>query len=219
MLCLLLEGSVEDPLKHEDYFGVRKLVDLHELFHNRVHWGHKKGLRNNYVLPYLFGDRLGVDIIDLNKTVPLFQDALNFTAHIAYRQGVILFISRHAQTLPIVEQTAIKCEEYSHCRTWQEGTFTNATKLFGAVTRLPDLCIFINMLDSVFEPHRAIVEAAKLNIPTIGIVDTPCDPRFITYPVPGNDDTPCAVELYCRLFKEAILKGKAKRKELEVNIK
>jgi small subunit ribosomal protein S2 len=192
---------------------------MHELFQNKVYWGHKKGLRNDFIAPYLFGERLGIDIIDLNKTVSLLQDALNFTAHIAYRQGVILFISRHLQTLPLVEQTAMQCEEYSHCRPWQQGTFTNATKLFGAMTRLPDLCIFINMLNNVYEPHDAIIEASKLNIPTIGIVDTSCDPRLITYPVPGNDDTPCAVELYCKLFKEAILKGKAKRKELDAKSK
>ncbi len=212
-------ASLDDPLKHEDYFDVKKLVHLHELYQNKVHWGHRKGLRNDFVTPYLFGERLGIDIINLNKTIPLFQDALNFAAHIAYRQGVILFISRHLQTLPLVEQTAMQCEEYSHCRLWQNGTFTNATKLFGAVTRLPDLCIFLNMLNNVYEPHDAIIEAAKLNIPTIGVVDSPCDPRLITYPIPGNDDTPCAVELYCRLLKEAIMKGKAKRKEFDAKAK
>ena len=52
-----------------------------------------------------------------------------------------------------------------------------------------------------------------MNIPTVGIVDTSCDPRLITYPIPGNDDTPSAIQLYCNLFEKAILSGKAKRKE------
>jgi len=60
--------------------------------------------------------------------------------------------------------------------------------------------------------HGIVNDAAKMLIPTVGIVDSNCGPNLITYPVPGNDDSLCAVELYCRLFKEAILRGKSKRK-------
>ena len=155
-----------------------------------------------------------MDIIDLEQTAELLNDALNFTAHIAYREGVILFISRHIQTIPLIEKTAQEVGEYAHCRKWKGGNFTNAVVQFGAVTRLPDLCIFINSLNSVFEQHIAVVESAKMNIPTIGIMDSSCDPRLITYPIPGNDDTPSAVQLYCKLFKEAILRGKEKQKEI-----
>ena len=58
-----------------------------------------------------------------------------------------------------------------------------------------------------------MTEATKVLVPIVGVVDTNCDPRLVTYPVPGNDDSPSAVSLYCHLFKEAILRGKAKRKE------
>jgi len=61
-----------------------------------------------------------------------------------------------------------------------------------------------------------VKDAAKMLIPTVGIVDSNCNPNLITYPVPGNDDTLCAVELYCKLFKEAILRGKNKRKLKEM---
>ena len=192
-------------------------MTVRELFESRVHLGHKDGVRNPYMQPYIFGNRLGIDIIDLEQTKPLMQDALNFMAHIAFREGVILFLSRHKQTLLSVEQLASECNEYSHCRHWKRGMFTNATMLYGAVTRLPDLCVFVSMHDSVFEQHLAVVEAAKMNIPTIGIVDTSCDPRLISYPIPGNDDTPDSINLYCRLFKEAIMRGKEKRREIDQN--
>lgn len=163
--------------------------------------------------PYIFGCRQDVDIIDLERTLLRLHDALNFTAHIAYRGGIILFLSRHNQMLPLVEKTAEDCGEYSHCRYWKGGTFTNSTIQFQAETRLPDLCIFLNTLNNAFLDHRAMTEATKVLVPIVGIVDTNSDPRLVTYPVPGNDDSPTAVSLYCRLFKEAILRGKAKRKE------
>ena len=189
------------------------MVNMRDLFRARVFYGHNIGTRNSFMTPYLFGTRLGVDIIDLDQTLPLLHHALNFTGHIAYRGGVILFISRNRQMSPLIEKIAKDCGEYVHCRFWKGGTFTNATVQFGSVTRLPDLCIFINTLNSVFQTHIAVTDAAKMLIPTVGIVDSNCDPRLIAYPVPGNDDTPAAVELYCRLFKEVILKAKAKRKE------
>lgn len=56
-------------------------------------------------------------------------------------------------------------------------------------------------------------DAAKMNIPSIGIVDTNCNPDLVTYVVPGNDDSPASIDFYCRIFKEAILRGKAKRSQ------
>ena len=57
------------------------------------------------------------------------------------------------------------------------------------------------------------LDAAKMNIPTMAIVDTDCDPNIITFPVPGNDDSLESQQLYLHLFKQAILLGKKKRKE------
>ncbi len=202
-----------DPLDYEDFFKVKELVKLQDLFEARVHLGHKEGNRNPFMAPYLFGNRLGSDIIDLEQTVPLFKEALNFAAHIAFRNGVILFISHHLQTLPMVEKLALECEEYAHCRGWRGGTLTNSIVRFGSIVRLPDLVIFLSTHDNVFEEHEAVVESAKMNIPTIAIVDSSCDPRLVTYPIPGNDDSPASIQLYCKLFKQAIMAGKKKRKE------
>ncbi|KAI0231632.1 28S ribosomal protein S2, mitochondrial [Lamellibrachia satsuma] len=163
------ERQVIDPLKHPDYFGIGDLFTMSDLFDARVHLGHKVGVRNPYMKPYIFGSRLGVDIIDLEQTMPRLALALNFTAHVAYRGGIVLFISRNSQTLPLVEQTARQCGEYAHCRFWKGGSFTNATVQFAAVTRLPDVCVFVSTHDTVFEQHCAVAECAKMNIPTVGV--------------------------------------------------
>jgi small subunit ribosomal protein S2 len=70
----------------------------------------------------------------------------------------------------------------------------------------PDL-IFI--IDTNYE-KLAIKEAAKLNIPIIAIVDTNSDPTDINYPIPGNDDARRAINLYCDLLKQTILKAQKK---------
>ncbi|MBO9558086.1 MAG: 30S ribosomal protein S2 [Caulobacter sp.] len=55
----------------------------------------------------------------------------------------------------------------------------------------------------------AILEARKLNIPVVAILDTNCDPDGITYPIPGNDDAARALQLYCDLVADAVLDGLA----------
>lgn len=123
-----------------------------------------------------------------------------------------MFLNRNALNAHTVEKAAMDCGEFSHTRYWRGGVFTNANVQFKTTIRLPDLCIFFNTLNNILAQHTAIRDAAKMNIPTIGIVDTNCNPNLLTYTVPGNDDTPAAIQLYCRLFKEAILRGKERRK-------
>ena len=190
------------------------MFSLKDLFEKRVHMGHKSGVRDPNMLPYLFGNRLGMDIIDLEQTVLMMRNALNFLGHVALREGLILFVSRNRQMMPHIEKAAKDCGEYAHCRFWRGGILTNSTIQFQSTTRLPDLMIFMNTLSNSFEQHSAVRDAAKLSIPTIGIVDSNCDPTLITYPIPGNDDTPVTVNYYLSLFKEVILKAKDKRKEM-----
>ena len=70
----------------------------------------------------------------------------------------------------------------------------------------------MNTQNNVLTQHTAVRDAAKMNIPTIGIIDSNCTPDYLTYVVPGNDDSTASIELYCNLFKEAIMRGKEKRK-------
>ncbi|CAL8093744.1 unnamed protein product [Calicophoron daubneyi] len=196
------------PLDSPDYFSLRDIVTVRELFQARAHFGHRSVLRNEYMTPYIFGSRQGVDIIDLEQTRPLLFEALNFTAHIAYRKGIILFMGQNPQMLPLIERTAKTVGEFSYCRHWSDETFTDAKHKFNDAVRLPDLVIFLTTLTSVAQPHTAVRDAAKIMIPSVAIVDTNADPRLVTYPIPGNDDTPVTIRLWCALFAEAIRRGK-----------
>ncbi|XP_043264429.1 28S ribosomal protein S2, mitochondrial isoform X1 [Colletes gigas] len=202
------QESFIDPLTHPDFFKVHNLFTVKNLFDAKVHYGHMEGSLDDHMRRFVFGARMGHLIIDLDQTAALLRQALNFTAHIALRDGIILFICKSPKFAHLVETTAKECGEFAHTRRWKLGTFTNSVREFGLLTRLPDLCIFLNTMETVTKQHTAVIHAAKMAIPTIGIVDTNCNPNRITYPVPGNDDTPCAIELYCRLFKEAIMRGK-----------
>lgn len=198
---------------HPDYFDVHNLFTVSDLYNARVHFGHKEGTLDDRMKTYVFGNRMGHIIFDLDKTAIYLRKALNFAAHIAYRDGLILFVARNPQCTYLVENSAKECGEYAHTRNWRHGLFTNSTMQFREVTRLPDLCIFFNTLNDVLQPHAGISDAAKVLIPTIGIVDSNCNPSLITYPVPGNDDSIPSIEFYCDVFKKAILRGKQKRKE------
>jgi len=205
------DPAQSDPLRHPDFFSVRRLASVSELLAARVHLGHKSGSLNPYMAEHLLGTRLDVCVFDLERTSRLLGEALNFTAHVAYRGGVVLFVCRQPQHVHLVQRTAMDCGEFSHCRHWSPGVFTDSTAMFGGVTRLPDLVLLLNTLDTVLEQHMAVRDAAKLLIPTVGVVDSNCDPRLVTYPVPGNDDSAAAIRLYCELFAEAIRRGKRAR--------
>jgi len=198
---------VKDKVE-DDPFKVRDLVSLREMFDVRMHLGHKRSLLNPYMAPFIYGARFDQLIIDVTKSAEQMVNALNFVAHIAYKDGVILFISRHHQTSHKVEECAHACHEFAHTRRWLRGLFTNSTRIFGTETRLPDCTIFLSTKGS----ETAISESAKMLIPSVGICDTDSDPRLICYPIAGNDDTPDTIDLYCKLFKTAVLRGKMRRK-------
>lgn len=201
-----------DPLAFPDYFNVKSLISIKEMMEARVHFGHTEGSLNDRMKPYIFGTRLGHIIFDLDQTSSHLHRALNVTAHVALQGGIILFFCRSAINAHLVEKTALECGEYAHTKYWRGGTFTNSKVQFKAVTRLPDLTIFLNTQNNILTQHTAVRDAAKMNIPSIGILDSNCTPDLITYPVPGNDDSPAAIEYYCKVFKHAILEGKRRRK-------
>ena len=74
--------------------------------------------------PFVYGNRFDTSIIDLNETALLLRQALNFLAHLAYRGGIVLFVVRQPQFVHMVEQAAIECGEYAHCRPWESMVFT-----------------------------------------------------------------------------------------------
>mmetsp|Transcript_26582 Transcript_26582/g.103467 ORF Transcript_26582/g.103467 Transcript_26582/m.103467 type:complete len:94 (-) Transcript_26582:321-602(-) len=73
--------------------------------------------------------------------------------------------------------------------------------------KLPGCLFVMNTKDNA----RAVHEAALLSIPVVGIVDTDVNPDPVTYPIPGNDESPQAINLYANFAMQAMLEGKALR--------
>ncbi|ETE60773.1 28S ribosomal protein S2, mitochondrial, partial [Ophiophagus hannah] len=152
------------------------------------------------------------DFFNLQELFSL-QELFDARVHLGHKKSSRH--SRHRQTSQRVETVAKECGEYAHTRYWQGGLLTNAPIQYSAGVRLPDLLIFLTTFNNVFEPHLAIRDAAKMSIPTVAVVDTNSNPSLITYPIPGNDDSPSAIHLYLSLFKTTILRAKEKRRHLE----
>lgn len=105
--------QMKKVLKHPDYFRVAELFTVEDLFNARVHLGHTEGSLDERMSQFVFGSRLGHLIIDLDQTAVLLRDALNFTAHIAFRGGIILFIGRTPQHQVCINYMILRSLKYS----------------------------------------------------------------------------------------------------------
>lgn len=61
-----------------------------------------------------------------------------------------------------------------------------------------------------------MAEARRLGIPVVAPLDTNCDPDMVDYPIPGNDDAICSIQLFCKEISEAILEGRAENKDAQL---
>uniref|UniRef100_A0A0N5AJB8 28S ribosomal protein S2, mitochondrial n=1 Tax=Syphacia muris TaxID=451379 RepID=A0A0N5AJB8_9BILA len=224
----LLKPYVNEILKQDDPFHLNDLVKLEDLYKARVHYGHRASLNSFLIMLWLiqlvgtlhekmkwalFGERLGVCIFDLSLTKLFLIRALNFLAHVSFRGGIILFVSSDRANMLQIEDMAKAVGEYSHLRKWVPGTLTNMKLYVKYPIRLPDTIVLLPTLTSVLETHPAVLEATKLAIPTIGVVDSNSDPSYITYVVPGNDDSSASILYFMDLFTKAIKRGKEARQE------
>lgn len=188
---------------------------IQDLMNARVHMGHRKHLWNPNMAPYILGHRNGMSIINLDMTVSLLRRALTATSLMAENDCTFLWLGpRDVQKNKIIEKEARKAGAYTiDGARWIGGTLTNPIKSNQVQRfnyRIPD-CVFVV---DVLRHIPALNEARLVGIPTIGIVDSDCDPRLLTYPIPGNDDSALAIYLYCSLMKYAILDGRARGRRL-----
>ncbi|KAG6335149.1 hypothetical protein ID866_3933 [Astraeus odoratus] len=182
-----------------------------------AHFGHTTSLMNPNFLPYAYGVRAGLTIIDLEQTLPLLRRAANLVRTIAQRNGSIIFVG----TRPDLQDTIQRASErlgpqgYHIGERWLPGTLTNRNQLFqeeGQEYRLtPDLVIFLNPLANM----NAIRECAIQHVPTIGIVDSNADPRIVMYPIPANDDSTRTAQVIAGVLSIAGKEGILTREEEE----
>jgi small subunit ribosomal protein S2 len=114
-------------------------ASLRELLEAGAHFGHQKARWNPKMRPFIFGVRGGVYIIDLQKTVGLFQEALNFLTELAAQGKSVLFVGTKRQAQEIVAREATRCEmHYVHQR-WLGGFLTNWQTVKKSVDKMRDL--------------------------------------------------------------------------------
>jgi small subunit ribosomal protein S2 len=227
-------------------------VTMKELLEAGVHFGHQTKRWNPKMKEFIYGQRNGIYIIDLQKTIKVFKEALQFLKGLSGEGREILFVGTKKQAQDIVRDAAAKCESSYVNQRWLGGLLTNFKVIRGSIDKLVELdemredgrwdllskkeqsrmdkvyrklsknlggiramhgmpgAMFI--IDSSNE-EIAILEAQKMNIPIVAIVDTNGDPEDINYPIPGNDDAVRAIELFTNKVAEAILEGKKSRIE------
>jgi small subunit ribosomal protein S2 len=230
-------------------------VTMKELLEAGVHFGHQTKRWNPKMKEFIFGQRNGIYIIDLQKTIRIFKEALQFIKKTASDGQEILLVGTKKQAQDIIRDYALKCESCYVTQRWLGGLLTNFSVIRGSVEKLieydemredgrwdllskkeksrlekvyrklsknlggiknmTEMPGILFVVDSTKE-EIAILEAQKLKIPIVAIVDTNGDPEYIDYPIPGNDDAVRAIELFASKVSDAIVEGKKDRIEKEL---
>ena len=219
-------------------------ITIKQLLEAGVHFGHPTKKWNPKMAEYIFTQRNGIHIVDLQKTVKKFEEAYNFVAELAQEGGTILFVGTKKQAADTVKEEAERCGMYYTNNRWPGGMLTNFQTIRKSIKRLKDLekmqadgtfdllpkkevakklkeiedlqksyggiktmeqlpsCVFI--VDTRKEKN-AVLEAKKLGIPVVAIVDTNCDPDDADYIIPGNDDAIRAIKLIAGALADAVI--------------
>jgi len=228
------------------------VISMKALLESGVHFGHRTNKWDPRMKPYIFTERNGIHIIDLQQTSKLLNQAYNVIRDTVAEGGTILFVGTKRQAQETVAEEAARCGMPYVTERWMGGILTNwstmharikelerlekmrdggelerltkkegllisreitrlETRLSGirSMKRLPDLLFIID----VGREDSAVREANLLNIPIVALVDTNCNPQSIDYVVPSNDDAIRAIKLLVGKVADAVLEGKAMRKE------
>ncbi|HEX9284688.1 MAG TPA: 30S ribosomal protein S2 [Nitrospirales bacterium] len=221
-------------------------ITIKELLEAGVHFGHQTNRWNPKMKRYIFGERNGIYIIDLQQTLARFDAAYDFVRQTVAQGDSVLFVGTKRQSSDIVEEEAKRCQMFYVSQRWLGGMLTNFNTIRksidklrkietasadGTYERLPKKevaglekerlrleeslggikgmnalpgCIYV--ADTRGE-RIAILEARRLDIPVIAIVDTNCDPDGIDYLIPGNDDAIRSVKLVTSKVADAVIEG------------
>lgn len=239
------------------------MVTVKNLLEAGVHFGHQTQRWNPKMAPYIFTQRNGIHIIDLQKSMKGLKNAYNAVKERVSQGDKVLFVGTKKQAQEVIVEEAVRCGMYYVSKRWLGGMLTNFNTIRKRVARLVELekmeedgklkflpkkevlrlkeervklhkvlCGIKDMdklpdLIYIVDTHKekiGVLEARKLNISTVAIVDSNCDPDEITYCIPGNDDAIRAVKLITGAIADAVLEGKklcekAKLKEDENMLK
>ena len=223
------------------------IITIKQLLEAGVHFGHHTRRWNPKMQEYIFTERNGIYIIDLQKTVKKFEEAYMFVRELSAQGGTLLFVGTKKQAAEAIKEEATRCGMYYVNNRWPGGMMTNFKTIKKSLARLNNLTKMqedgtfnllpkkevaglqkemfdleknlggIKTMDTlpsaifIVDPHKeknAVLEAKKLGIPVIAIVDTNCDPDDADYIIPGNDDAIRAIKLISSVLADAIIEGK-----------
>ncbi|QEH08575.1 30S ribosomal protein S2 [Histophilus somni] len=114
-------------------------VSMRDMLQAGVHFGHQTRYWNPKMKPFIFGPRNGVHIINLEKTVPMFNEALVELTRIASNNGRILFVGTKRAASEVVKAAALDCQQYYVNHRWLGGMLTNWKTVRQSIKRLKDL--------------------------------------------------------------------------------
>lgn len=183
------------------------VVTMKQLLDSGTHFGHQTRRWNPKMKRFIFTDRNGIYIIDLQQTLTFIDKAYEFVKETVAHGGEV---GEHASQPALV-----------HIRHADPGGFGGRTKKeilgltreknklersLGGIRDMAKVPSAIWVVDTNKE-HIAVGEARKLGIPVIAILDTNCDPDEVDYPIPGNDDAIRSAALLTRVIASAVAEG------------
>jgi small subunit ribosomal protein S2 len=124
-------------------------VTMRQMLEAGVHFGHQTRFWNPKMAPYIFGSRNKIHIINLEKSLPMYQDALKYVRQLSSNKGQILFVGTKRQAREIIQEEAARCGmPYVDFR-WLGGMLTNFKTVKGSIKRLKELELML--ADGSFE--------------------------------------------------------------------
>jgi small subunit ribosomal protein S2 len=158
-------------------------ISMKQLLEAGVHFGHQTRRWNPKMKPYIFTERNGIYILDLQKTVKLADTAYNFIRDVAKDNGIILFVGTKKQAQEAVESEAKRCGMYYISNRWLGGLLTNFQTIKKRIDRLKYLDNFENTEEFRLRPKKEIIkmmaEREKLEKNLGGIKNMPKMPSAI----------------------------------------
>jgi small subunit ribosomal protein S2 len=112
---------------------------MRQLLEGGVHFGHRTGRWNPKMRPFIFGERNGVHIIDLEQTVPLLYQAMTAIRDIVAAGGRVLFVGTKRQAQEKIAEAATRCGQYYVNHRWLGGMLTNWKTISVSIKRLKEL--------------------------------------------------------------------------------
>ncbi len=114
-------------------------ISMKELLEAGVHFGHQTKRWNPKMKEYIFGERNGIYIIDLQKTLKLFKDAMRYVGEMAAQGKTVLFVGTKRQAQEAIAEEATRCSQFYVNQRWLGGLLTNIATVQRSIKRLKEL--------------------------------------------------------------------------------